>query len=503
VQDHYISQLKSTLAQMLEKDEKRLYFAFLTHTTKELVTEEEKTSTNSIRKKRKHKNLFVVEIPEEEFYMDLDVKLEIDVQFTKRSTNYFGQVTRKNCTFIRTIAMKKNSNAKQVYLQLFKFLRFLFNENWPENDRESFTKLDDETAFTKVFESVEKKPFQIRLVTNTRGFQECFFCGDRRCDNCELAYDENVVIDRDILPKIKDSDFKLELEVYFENMPDWVELARLNSCVDYAKNVKGKDAGSPGVEETKKEKEASSVNIYDCLGQFAVPEQLGEDNQWYCSECKDFKKATKKMEIYKAPPILMIQLKRFKHTNSLLSKSKIGDKIDFPLENLDLTNYVINPELPMDYNDLPTVEEQKAPTPSQPEGQSEVTVEVSAIDASSLSTADNTQMEIESTKEETKMQVETLDPKNDQDDAMKNEDSSNPGSPALKQKNNNLLYDLFAVSNHYGSLGFGHYTAYCKNFKSGKWHCFDDSSVSTEDPDNVCSTGSYVLFYKRKDFSLN
>ena len=28
------------------------------------------------------------------------------------------------------------------------------------------------------------------------------------------------------------------------------------------------------------------------------------------------------------------------------------------------------------------------------------------------------------------------------------------------------IYDLFAVSNHFGSLGFGHYTAYAKNWKT-------------------------------------
>ena len=29
-----------------------------------------------------------------------------------------------------------------------------------------------------------------------------------------------------------------------------------------------------------------------------------------------------------------------------------------------------------------------------------------------------------------------------------------------------LVYDLIAVSNHYGELGAGHYTAYAKNFQS-------------------------------------
>jgi len=34
----------------------------------------------------------------------------------------------------------------------------------------------------------------------------------------------------------------------------------------------------------------------------------------------------------------------------------------------------------------------------------------------------------------------------------------------IENKNKkSLLYDCFAVSNHFGSMGFGHYTAYVKN----------------------------------------
>jgi len=40
-----------------------------------------------------------------------------------------------------------------------------------------------------------------------------------------------------------------------------------------------------------------------------------------------------------------------------MSKAKITEKIDFPIENLDLTDYVINHELPMDYDDLPDFNE--------------------------------------------------------------------------------------------------------------------------------------------------
>lgn len=46
-----------------------------------------------------------------------------------------------------------------------------------------------------------------------------------------------------------------------------------------------------------------------------------------------------------------------------------------------------------------------------------------------------------------------------------------------------VLYDLYAVTNHIGGLGGGHYTAYCKN--SGDWYKFDDNYVTKEYGDIV------------------
>ncbi|EGZ09458.1 hypothetical protein PHYSODRAFT_318199 [Phytophthora sojae] len=68
-----------------------------------------------------------------------------------------------------------------------------------------------------------------------------------------------------------------------------------------------------------------------------------------------------------------------------------------------------------------------------------------------------------------------------------------------------LSYDLFAVSNHYGSMGFGHYTAFAKSWKDGDgemfpgWYSFDDSLVTPAMPSQVKSNAAYILFYKRKN----
>ena len=64
------------------------------------------------------------------------------------------------------------------------------------------------------------------------------------------------------------------------------------------------------------------------------------------------------------------------------------------------------------------------------------------------------------------------------------------------------MYDAYAVSNHYGSVGFGHYTAYGKNQENGRWYYFDDSRVTpVTDKSEIISAGAYAVFYRRKDLS--
>ena len=61
------------------------------------------------------------------------------------------------------------------------------------------------------------------------------------------------------------------------------------------------------------------------------------------------------------------------------------------------------------------------------------------------------------------------------------------------------MYDLFAISQHYGSLGGGHYTAICRA-EDGDWYSFNDSSVDrldAMDPQDSARS-AYVLFYRRQ-----
>jgi ubiquitin carboxyl-terminal hydrolase 4/11/15 len=59
------------------------------------------------------------------------------------------------------------------------------------------------------------------------------------------------------------------------------------------------------------------------------------------------------------------------------------------------------------------------------------------------------------------------------------------------------LYDLYAVSNHIGSLGYGHYTACVKS--EGLWYELDDSRVTLLQRSLEPSGAAYVLCYQRRE----
>ncbi|CAN8303606.1 unnamed protein product [Cochlearia groenlandica] len=59
------------------------------------------------------------------------------------------------------------------------------------------------------------------------------------------------------------------------------------------------------------------------------------------------------------------------------------------------------------------------------------------------------------------------------------------------------LYNLYAISNHYGAMGSGHYTAYAKLMEENKWYDFNDRLVTATDESEIKTSAAYVLFYQR------
>ena len=85
-----------------------------------------------------------------------------------------------------------------------------------------------------------------------------------------------------------------------------------------------------------------TLQLKDCITQFTNAERLGADDPWYCPKCKKHQQAIKKFDIWSLPKVLIIHLKRFSFSRSW--RDKIDTLVEFPVENLDMSNYVHNPE---------------------------------------------------------------------------------------------------------------------------------------------------------------
>ncbi|CAI5739551.1 unnamed protein product [Peronospora destructor] len=67
------------------------------------------------------------------------------------------------------------------------------------------------------------------------------------------------------------------------------------------------------------------------------------------------------------------------------------------------------------------------------------------------------------------------------------------------QNGSEPIYDLYAVSEHVGGLGGGHYTAIAKNPVNKRWFDYNDSHTSQTLAEKAVSSRAYVLFYLRRD----
>ncbi|XP_055867216.1 ubiquitin carboxyl-terminal hydrolase 8-like isoform X1 [Biomphalaria glabrata] len=63
-------------------------------------------------------------------------------------------------------------------------------------------------------------------------------------------------------------------------------------------------------------------------------------------------------------------------------------------------------------------------------------------------------------------------------------------------------YNLYGVSNHFGTMEGGHYTAFCKNPVNKKWYKFDDQDVYEMSSSDVKSPAAFVLYYTSMDMPI-
>ena len=81
-----------------------------------------------------------------------------------------------------------------------------------------------------------------------------------------------------------------------------------------------------------------NLDIYSCVNAFTKEEVLRKSESWYCSNCKAHQQATKRIDLWRTPDILVLHLKRFSFTSTY--RDKLDMRVDFPIEGLDLSAFV-------------------------------------------------------------------------------------------------------------------------------------------------------------------
>ena len=72
--------------------------------------------------------------------------------------------------------------------------------------------------------------------------------------------------------------------------------------------------------------------------------------------------------------------------------------------------------------------------------------------------------------------------------------------PLTDTRNTGTKYELFAVCNHRGAIGGGHYYTYAKSPMDGKWRVYNDTKVyDIDSKKRIVTKNAYLLFYQRKD----
>ncbi|KAK0647290.1 Ubiquitin carboxyl-terminal hydrolase 4 [Lasiodiplodia hormozganensis] len=185
------------------------------------------------------------------------------------------------------------------------------------------------------------------------------------------------------------------------------------------------------------------ADIRDCLRSYCSEERLAGDEVWRCPRCKKEREASKKITITRAPHYLVIHFKRFSASHTERAR-KVRTPIEFPLNNLDLSPFMLPPITP---------------------------------------------------DEETGLLQQRPSDGAEQLRAIKSDERMMPP----------YKYNAYAVMRHLGAtLTSGHYVAMLKDAARGCWWQFNDHRVTEFQPEalrgeeRLQNEQAYIVFYERE-----
>uniref|UniRef100_A0AAQ4P084 Ubiquitin carboxyl-terminal hydrolase 32 n=1 Tax=Gasterosteus aculeatus aculeatus TaxID=481459 RepID=A0AAQ4P084_GASAC len=287
--------------------------------------------------------------------------------------------------------------------------------------------------------------------------------------------------------------------------------------------------------EQSRRAQAEPISLDSCLKAFTSEEELGEDELYYCSKCKTHRLATKKLDLWRLPPMLIVHLKRFQFVNGRWIKSQ--KIVKFQRENFDPSAFLAPRDLEQrclhscsESEDLECLQHMSFPTVS-PASTRKSSPSLSRTSSPSGSPKSGnggrrparlrlpqlgSRHRLSNSKENLEAAADALcgseassshcdvvlvnGDSNGLNSDGSTESSMEPDHPPLQHRDSvclDAIYNLYAISCHSGIMGGGHYVTYAKN-PNGKWYCYNDSSCKEVRPEEIDADSAYILFYEQQ-----
>ena len=311
--------------------------------------------------------IFVYDLSEESDYL-------LNIYFIDNS-----EPKERLSIYPRTFTLSKNSNfdelMKKIYLSIRKLILIPFYDEKRETD-ELAEKIKDtlennETDYNELIDNIQgeyNQLFHNEKTQNHRYFQsfinnipfKIYLVNDihNPSDKIYILDNKNFInISQDFSSKTGINNFSDQLSesfleliktfhivIEFDTDSKYINknLFKLNNCKKFSFNYK---------ERIKNEEEEDGkLTLKKCFDIFQKEEKLKEGDEWYCPHCKKHVLANKKMELYYLPKLLILCFKRFTKSSYFWEKNE--EEIDFPINNLDMKDYVVGPDKEQSVYDL-------------------------------------------------------------------------------------------------------------------------------------------------------
>jgi len=273
----------------------------------------------------------------------------------------------------------------------------------------------------------------------------------------------------------------------------------------------------------------SVSSLEEALELYMTPELLDKSNQWFCEKCGKIVNALKGLLLKELPPILTFQLERFDYNYSTMARIKLNHRVTFPFY-LDMSKYhkADLDELTKSVHTRKNASDDCHPNAKQSMQNAEE--EWSCALCTYINVSQRKRCEM----------CDTPRPQLNSEQAMAPTDisatsapmSTLPPPPSVSSEysppaaqsgdaeqqvvteppkhigENDFIYELFSVMIHSGGAMGGHYYAYIKSMKTGRWYNFNDNSVTNiteadvqrmfgEGEKRLTSSNAYLLMYRR------